>query len=416
MFVDRARIKVTGGHGGDGCCSFRREKFIPFGGPNGGDGGRGGDVVFRAESQLQSLLDVRFHAHWKGNAGMNGEGSDRHGKRGEPSYISVPVGTIIKRFETEEVLADLNEHGATFLAANGGKGGRGNPRFATRTNKAPHFAEKGEPGEESEFLLELKVMAEVGLVGLPNAGKSTFLAAVTSAQPKIADYPFTTLSPNLGVAPLSDHRTLMIADIPGIIEGASEGKGLGHDFLRHIERTRVLLFIIDLGDPDPEATRDTLLHELESYSPALLERPRFYALNKSDVTENRERFELLKDRFDRPYLISGYTGEGVEELVETLWETVDRLRNQVEEPEVEEGREYVFEAPFTIQKAPDGFVIEGKRIIQMVRMTDFGNEEAIRYFQIQLKKLGIMKALKRLGAVEGQTIHIGPVELVYIPD
>ena len=417
MFIDRVRIRVTGGGGGNGCCSFRREKYVPRGGPDGGDGGDGGDVVFVAESRLTSLLDLRYHHHIKAERGVHGRGSDQHGRRGQETLVSVPLGTILRDFETGELIADLVEEGQRFVAARGGKGGRSNARFATSTRKAPRFSELGEPGEEREYLVELKLIAEAGLVGLPNAGKSTLLAAATQATPKIADYPFTTLSPNLGVAVLPGHRTLTLADIPGIIEGAAEGKGLGHDFLRHIERTKVLIVLIDLGDPDPAATRDTLEQELLQHSDAFADRPRIYALNKADVTENRERCEELRALFGDVHCISAVTGEGVSELMERAWEEVQRERErEAGLPEIADTQDYVYEAPFAVEQQGDAFVVTGKRVLRAVRMTDFSNEEGVRHLQRRLQKMGLFKALERLGAQRGQTIVIGDVELEYEPD
>jgi len=418
MFIDRVRINVLGGGGGNGCCSFRREKYVPLGGPDGGDGGNGGDVYIVASSRMNSLLDLRYHPHWKGERGVHGKGSDMHGKSGADVEIAVPCGTTVLDAETDEPLADLVEEGDRFLAAKGGRGGKGNARFATSRQKAPHFAERGEPGEARVFQLELKLIAEVGLVGLPNAGKSTFLSRVSAARPKIADYPFTTLAPNLGVVDMGQFRTLTVADIPGIIEGAAEGKGLGLDFLRHIERNRVLLFLIDLGEEDPAAVRDVLIHEIEQYSEILAGRPRVYALNKADVTENREKFEAVKAQFESPHLISGVTGEGVAELLETLWAAVERARKEEEarEPEPEPEREYTYEAPFTLHETPGGFRVEGVRVLRTVQMTDFENPEAVRHLQKSLKKMGLFSALKRMGAKEGQTILIGDVELEYQPE
>lgn len=417
MFVDRARIKVTAGAGGNGCCSFRKEKYVPRGGPNGGDGGNGGDVIFVADARLTSMLDLRHHAHWQSERGQHGMGSDCHGKTGATALISVPLGTLVRDFNTNELLADLVTEGQRFVAAKGGRGGRGNARFMSSKHKAPKFAELGDPGEEREYLLELKVIAEVGFVGLPNAGKSTLLAAVSAAHPKIDSYPFTTLSPNLGVARLSGYRTLTFADIPGIIEGAADGKGLGHDFLRHIERTKVLVFLIDLGDEDPIKTRDVLENELAQYSGAFDNRPRFYALNKADVTENRERFDAIRGEFDAPLLISGVTGEGVPELLETLWAEVDRIRKEIDaEPPPVQEREYTYEAPYTIHLEGEGFRIEGKRVEQVVRMTNFENDFAVRHLQKTLQQMGIFNALRRMGAQEGQAIAIGDTELEYHAD
>jgi len=437
MLVDRVRIKVTGGGGGDGCCSFRREKYVPRGGPNGGDGGNGGDVYFEAQAHCPSLINLRYHAHWKGERGVHGQGSNCHGKRGAPQIIPVPPGTLVRDFHDANreigvpgggvpgtLRADLVEEGQRFLAARGGKGGRGNARFASATNKAPRFAELGEPGENAEYLLELKLIAEVGIVGLPNAGKSTFLSVVSNAEPKIADYPFTTLSPNLGIAELSDFRTLTFADIPGIIEGAAEGKGLGHDFLRHIERTKVLLFVVDLGDPEPAQTLATLENELASHSAAFAGRPRVIALNKADIPENRARFKKVARKAaikklafpDSPFLISAATGEGVDPLVEHLWGIVDRLRRAPAETEEAVEADYTFKAPYLIHRTATGFRIEGARVRQAVSMTNFENDEAVRHLHHQLTRMGVFKALKRMGAEPGQAICIEDAEFEYHPD
>lgn len=419
MFVDRVRVKVRSGGGGNGCCSFRREAFVPRGGPNGGDGGRGGNIYFRATDRLTTLIDMRYHSNWAGKRGAHGQGKNRTGRNGEDLYLEVPLGTLIHDFETEEVLADLTEEGQEFLAARGGQGGRGNARFVTSTNRVPRFAEKGEPGEEREYILELKLIAEVGLVGLPNAGKSTFLRAVSGARPKVGDYPFTTLSPNLGVAELSGHRMLTLADIPGIIEGAAQGKGLGHDFLRHIERTRALVFLIDLGDEDPLATVAVLESELTQYNPTLAHRPRAYAFNKADIPENQERFETLKEEFSQDcFLISAATGEGVKPLLEKLWHLVEQMRVEEEEAAAEAEkelpeREYVFEAPFEIQKLKGGFRVTGEKVLRTVLMTDFENEEAIVHMQRRLDKLGVFRALKRMNAQPGDTVFIGDHEMEY---
>jgi GTP-binding protein len=331
----------------------------------------------------------------------------------------VPPGTLVRDRNRETVVADLVREGQRLLAGRGGRGGKGNARFATSTQRAPRFAELGEPGEDAEYVLELKLIAEVGLVGLPNAGKSTLLSAVSAATPKIADYPFTTLSPNLGVAALSDYRTLTIADIPGIIEGAAAGKGLGHDFLRHIERTKVLLFLIDLGDEDPSKTRGVLESELSEHSPVFVDRPRVFALNKADQPDNRARFEAVAAAFPQAFRISALTGDGVPELVEHLWTLVDRLRRGEVETGVDGGvaeAQYAYEPPYTIERTPSGFHIDGKAVIRAVRMTDFENEEAVRHLQRKLEHMGVFKTLKRMGAARGQSILIGDVELEYQPD
>ncbi|HDP35469.1 MAG TPA: GTPase ObgE [Candidatus Hydrogenedentes bacterium] len=419
MFVDQVRIKVTSGAGGNGCCSFRREAYVPLGGPNGGDGGNGGNVYFVATARLGTLLDLRFHAHWVGKRGIHGQGKNRHGKNGADTYIEVPLGTAIHDYETGDTLADLTEEGETWLAARGGRGGRGNARFATATNRAPRFAEKGEPGEEKEYLLELKLIADVGLVGLPNAGKSTLLSVVSAAKPKIGDYPFTTLAPNLGVAILSDHRTLTVADIPGIIEGAAEGKGLGHEFLRHIERTRALLFLVDLGDDDPVASVHVLENELAQYSGTLASRPRRYVFNKADIPECRSRYEQIEACLPQPaHCISAATGEGTRPLLEALWQTVEAVRKAEQEAEtaakaIAPQREYAFTPPFEIKTTAAGFRITGDKPMQAVAMTDFENEEAVSHLQRRLEKMGVFKALKRMGARTGQPIFIGDYEMDY---
>jgi GTP-binding protein len=419
MFVDRVRVKVKSGGGGNGCCSFRREAFVPRGGPNGGDGGSGGNIYFRATSRLTTLVDMRYHPNWVGKRGAHGQGKNCTGKDGVDLYLEVPCGTLVQAFESGEVLVDLTEDGQEFLAARGGQGGRGNARFVTSTNRVPRFAEKGEPGEEREYILELKVIAEVGLVGLPNAGKSTFLTAVSAARPKIGNYPFTTLSPNLGVAELSDHRILTIADIPGIIEGAAEGKGLGHDFLRHIERTRALVFVVDLGDEDPLETMNILQGELLQYNPELADRPRVYAFNKADLPENVERYEALKEHFpEESFLISAATGEGMRPLLEKLWQRVEQARQEEaemaeQEKELLPEREYVFEAPFEIERVTNGFRVTGEKVLRTIHMTDFENEEAVVHMQRRLDKLGVFRALKRMKAQQGDAVFIGDHEMEY---
>jgi len=418
MFIDHARIQVTAGAGGNGCTSFRREKFVPLGGPDGGDGGDGGDIVLHASSRFNSLNHLRYHRIWKGNRGVHGMGSNLHGKRADDVIIDVPVGTVVKDPETGEVIADLSTEGESCVVAKGGAGGRGNPRFAHSRNQAPRFAERGEPGEEKEVDLELKLIADVGVVGLPNAGKSTLLSHISAARPKIADYPFTTLAPNLGVVDIPGYRTLTVADIPGIIEGAAGGKGLGLEFLRHIERTKVLLFMIDPTFEDPETTLDTLESELAQHSDAFADRPRVIAYNKADLPDARESYKNRPAALRDAHLISAATGEGMGALLEALWDAVQRAKTEAaaaEQPEVSY-KEHTFEPPFSIERADDGFAVAGKKVTRLVRMTDFSNEEAIRHLDRTLKKMGLFKALRKLGAEPGQTIHINDVELEYQPE
>jgi GTP-binding protein len=417
MFIDHARIHVTAGGGGNGCVSFRREKYVPLGGPDGGDGGDGGDIVLVATSRFNSLNHLRYHRIWKGHRGVHGMGSGCHGKRADDVIIEVPIGTVVKRPNSPEILADLSEDGARFVAARGGSGGRGNPRFASSKNQAPRFAERGEPGEEADIDLELKLIADIGIVGLPNAGKSTLLSRISAARPKIAEYPFTTLSPNLGVADLPGYRTLTVADIPGIIEGAAGGKGLGLDFLRHIERTKVLLILIDGAQDNPAQTVATLERELAEYSDAFAERPRVIAFNKADLPDARESFERRPSSLRDALLVSAVTGEGIDALLEALWSALERARAEELQAAPELSfREHTFEPPFTIEPADDGFAVAGRKVRRIVRMTDFSNDEAVRHLDATLKKMGLFRALRRMGAQDGVTIHIDGVELEYHPE
>jgi len=322
MFIDEAKIYVKAGDGGNGCMSFRREKFVPRGGPDGGDGGDGGDVVMEVDTNLNTLIAFRYRQHFKAGRGVHGQGAKKHGHRGEDVIIQVPPGTIVRDAETERVLADLSEPGDRVVIALGGKGGRGNARFATATNQAPRRADNGLPGEKLELKMELKLLADVGLVGFPNAGKSTLLSRVSSAHPKIADYPFTTLQPNLGIVGYGDMKSLVMADIPGIIEGAHEGRGLGFQFLRHIERTKVLLFLIESTSDDPHGDFEKLLDELGSFSPELLEKPRLIALTKTDILPHDSTPDM-PDLGVETVAISSVRGDGIDRLVYRLGEIVE---------------------------------------------------------------------------------------------
>ncbi len=334
MFIDYAKIHVQGGHGGSGCVSFRREKYVPKGGPDGGDGGDGGNVIVEADPNLATLLDYRYRKHFRAGRGQHGQGSNKHGRRGEDVIIRVPVGTIVRDADTGEVLADLVEPGQRVVVARGGRGGRGNARFATPTHQTPREWEPGEPGEERTLILELKLVADVGVVGLPNAGKSTLLSRVSAAHPKIADYPFTTLAPNLGVVKLDDERHFVMADIPGLIEGAHEGKGLGHQFLRHIQRTRVLLFLLEGPRGRYQEDLDTLLHELREFDPDLAQKPREVAISKADLLSDAEREEAKRLAEQSGWqVISAVTGEGVKDLLEILWNRLLRERQREMETE-----------------------------------------------------------------------------------
>lgn len=334
-FIDEAKIYIKSGDGGRGCVSFRREKYVPHGGPNGGDGGNGGDVVTIAKRNMSSLLDHRYQQHYRAKRGEHGRGKDQHGKNAEDLFIPVPLGTIIKEQETGDVLGDLTKDGETLVVAKGGKGGRGNARFITSTNQAPKNADPGGEGEEKTLLLELKLLADVGIIGFPNAGKSTLISRISAARPKIADYPFTTLVPNLGVVSYGDGGTFIVADIPGLIEGAHEGAGLGIQFLRHIERTKVLVHLIDLSpitDRDPVDDYEKMNNELKSYSEELYGRPQIVAANKIDITEAGERLrgleEYCKESGINLFPISSATGEGVEDLKWEIVKLLETLRSE----------------------------------------------------------------------------------------
>jgi GTPase len=337
-FVDEAKIHVKAGDGGNGCVSFRREKFIPRGGPNGGDGGKGGDVILQADAQLTTLLDLTYPKQLRAQKGNHGKGKDQTGKNGENLIIRVPAGTLVRDDQTEEVMQDLLFNGQQFVAAEGGRGGRGNARFATSTLRAPRHAEKGEKGQAYTLRLELKLLADVGLIGYPNVGKSTLLSRISSARPKIADYPFTTLVPNLGVVTPEEHRPFVVADIPGLIEGASKGAGLGLTFLRHVERTRLLIHLLDISEgPSRDAVKDfhALNQELKAYHSSLQKKTQLVALNKIDLPSVQERAKGIKNQFEKMghplHFISGQTGEGMEELMEAVSRALESISDQVHE-------------------------------------------------------------------------------------
>ncbi len=332
MFIDYAEINISAGKGGDGAVTFRREKYVPKGGPSGGNGGDGGNVILEAHHNLSTLLDFRYKKKYKADDGEIGGNSRKDGKNGKDIIIKVPVGTIVKDADSEKVLFDLNEDGMRVIAAEGGRGGKGNSNFATPTNQAPRYAETGKPGEERDIVLELKLIADIGLVGFPNAGKSTLISAISAARPKIADYPFTTLEPNLGIVQYKDYHSFTVADIPGIIEGAHQGKGLGLKFLRHIERTKVLVFLIDVTSEDYENDYKVLQNELKSYSKKLAQKPKLLVLSKSDLVEESEINKLLKKKIKRLenkfHIISAVTGTGIGKLLDLLWDMIEKEKNQ----------------------------------------------------------------------------------------
>ncbi len=337
-FVDKAKIHVKAGAGGNGCVAWRREKFVPLGGPAGGNGGKGGDVILKADSRMQTLMDFKYKIHFKAERGQHGSGSNKHGKAGEDLVIKVPVGTVVKDAETGEVIADLTKEGQEVVVAKGGKGGKGNAAFKTSTNQAPDYAEEGEKGEERWIELELKLLADVGIIGFPNAGKSTLISVLSNAKPKIADYPFTTLSPVLGVVKLDIGKSLVLADIPGLIEGASQGAGLGHEFLRHIERTKFLVHVIDISDfreREPLEAFEIINKEMEQYSPELTKKPQIVVGNKIDILSDKEEINRLKKAFEekgyRFIPVSLATKEGIDELKKALQEFYQMKEKELEE-------------------------------------------------------------------------------------
>ena len=413
MFIDKARIYVEAGNGGDGMSSFRREKFVEKGGPNGGNGGRGGNVILRADNSLNTLIDFRYKRKFIAKRGDNGGVSNMTGHRGEDVIIKVPLGTVVRDDETNIMIADLTEDGQEFVAAKGGRGGKGNACYATSTKRAPTFAEKGEPGTKGWLRLELKLLADVGLVGYPSVGKSSIISRVSAAKPEIAAYHFTTLTPVLGVVRLSEEQSFVLADIPGLIEGAAEGVGLGHDFLRHIERTKVLLHVVDVSGcegRDPIEDFEKINHELEAYSARLARRKQLVVANKMDLPDSADNFVILKEYVEEKGYeimpVSAVTGEGLQEL---MWKAYEMARQYVAEPEeeigvVEEGDPDSFEI---IRGAEDAdFEVKGKNIERLVAMTNFDNAEALYRFQLIWKRLKIEEALLEAGIQEGQTVRI----------
>jgi GTP-binding protein len=404
-FVDEVQVNVKGGDGGAGAISFRREPHVPKGGPDGGDGGAGGDVVLAADRNTASLLAFRDHPHRKAESGKHGSGSKRHGARGKDLVVPVPEGTVVKA-RSGEVLADLVQHGDRLVAAKGGRGGRGNARFLSNARRAPGFAEQGEYGEELWLKLEVKLLADAALVGFPNAGKSTLISSVSAAKPKIADYPFTTLEPNLGVVRFRDHE-FVLADIPGLVEGAAQGRGLGHQFLRHVERARVLVLLLDLASIEghsPDEQEAVLLAELEQYQPELLDRPRLVVGNKADVAD--DSFAGLR--------ISAVTRAGLDEFLGRVGSLVDAARAEApKEPGIVVLRPE--ETGFSISRDDDGgWRVNGRAAERVVAMADLTNLEALAYVQERFRRMGVERALRRAGAREGDLVRVGDVELEYV--
>ena len=426
MFVDELELFVRGGRGGNGVVSFRREKYVPKGGPDGGDGGDGGSVYLWADPSKQSFLDLRYKKSLKAADGGHGRGKDRHGAAGADLFVPVPLGTVV-RDSDKNIIADLTTPKQEALVAAGGKGGKGNARFATSRRRVPRIAEKGLPGDEQNIFLELKLMAQVGLVGFPNAGKSTLLGRITEARPKVASYPFTTLTPNLGVVKVDDSSSLVVADLPGLIEGAHEGAGLGHRFLRHVERNLLLLFLIDLSpdaNPGPVQAYKLLQGELESFSSDLASYPRVVVGNKIDLTDSEEQVKALQEAIRQDegdetaiFAISAVTGEGIEKLLRFLFNRVTTLAEEKAASDIEADTVLTAaqskQRPLHVSKQDDLFIVTGTEIEKMAAKTDFESEEALLRFQNYCRRSGLDRQLKKMGIKEGDTVRVGNEEFYY---
>ena len=417
MFTDYVKITIKSGNGGDGAVTFRREKYVAAGGPDGGDGGRGGNIYFRVDPNANTLIDFRYTKKFKAQNGENGSGANKYGKAGEDLYIDVPIGTVIKDAETGKIVADLSKQGQVELVLKGGRGGKGNSHFATATRQVPRFAEAGEDGEEKEVILELKLLADVGLLGFPNVGKSTFLSRVTDAKPKIANYHFTTLEPNLGVVKAKNGESFVIADIPGLIEGASEGTGLGIQFLRHVERTRLLLHVIDVSrieGRNPVEDYETINEELKKYSEKLSKKKQIIVANKIDIMQDdsglKELEKMEKKENLELFKISGATGEGIKELLDRVSYV---LKTLPKEEIVEETEKVVYtlddeneKQEFSVRKEGNTFIVEGKAVNRLMGRINVDDNESMYYFQKKLKELGIEAELKKQGICEGDYVKM----------
>ncbi len=415
MFIDRARVYVKGGDGGNGMSSFRREKYVPNGGPSGGDGGKGADVILVADKNVNTLMDFRYKRMFRAEAGENGMSANKHGRGRDPLYIKVPMGTVVKDEESGKVYCDLTQDGQEFLIAKGGRGGRGNARFQTAANRAPTFSEMGEPGEEHWLQLELKVLADVGLLGYPSVGKSSIIRKVSAARPDVAAYHFTTLTPVLGVVSLPGDRNFVMADIPGLIDGAAEGVGLGHNFLRHVERSNILLHILDVSGMegrDPKDDFDAINRELAKYSPTLAKKKQIVVLNKIDLVQDDTRIpevtKYFEDKGYEVFAVNALTGQGLPELMERAYYYVE---NYEPEPEASDDA-VVYEAKedveFVITRGDDAsFTITGKRIERLVAMTNFSDDQSVRRFQKIWRYMELDDRLREKGCQEGDEVHIG---------
>ena len=424
MFIDKAKIFIKAGKGGNGAISFRREKYVAAGGPDGGDGGRGGNVVFRVELGMTTLMDFKYKRKYAAQNGEDGQRRRRKGRSGDDIIIKVPQGTIVRDAESNRIIADLSTPDKDYVLAKGGNGGWGNDHFATAVRQTPNFAKNGQPGDEREIFLELKLLADVGLVGFPNVGKSTILSRTTKADPKIANYHFTTLEPNLGVVDLGDHRSFVLADIPGIIEGASEGVGLGHEFLRHIERTRILIHVVDVSSIEgrnPIEDFDIINSELSKYDMALEERPQIIAANKTDIIQDEEAYNEflaeMKKRGYEVYPVSAATGAGVDELMQKVYEELSKLPPiQIFEPEmdIDEVEFDMTDEGFSIRRENEYFIVEGSWIEAVGGSVNFSDNESLAYFQRALINKGVIEELVNMGIEEGQIVKIGDLEFEFV--
>ena len=414
MFIDEVKLEVIAGSGGDGCTAFRREKYVAMGGPFGGDGGRGSNIIFKVDTGLHTLIDLRYMKRIKGKKGENGTGKNMNGKDAEDVIIKVPQGTVISDFDTNLVIADLKDKDSEFIVAKGGRGGYGNTHFKTLSNPAPNFSENGEPGEEKTLKLELKLLADVGLVGLPSVGKSTIISKVTNAKPKIADYHFTTLTPNLGVVKTRDNRSFVMADLPGLIEGASNGLGLGDKFLRHIERTKVIAHVVDMGSTegrDPYEDFILINKELEKFSKKLIKKPMIVIANKMDMPNSKDNLEKFKKKVDLDiYPIKAITNDGLEPVIAKLADLVENVEDIPLYDETEYLSHVLYkyeeEKPFTIEKINNEFIVKGKKVEKMFKMANFQSSEGIERFLHTLKKMGVEEELEKMGIEEGNIVKI----------
>jgi GTP-binding protein len=423
MFYDYAKINVKAGDGGNGIVAFRREKYVPYGGPAGGDGGNGGSIILEADEGLRTLVDFRYNTHYKAERGQHGQGKNQHGKTGRDKILKVPVGTVVKDAETQRIIADLTRAGQRIVVAQGGKGGRGNSRFVSSTHRVPTLAENGDPGEERWIILELKLLADVGLVGFPNVGKSTIISRVSAAKPKIADYHFTTITPNLGVVRVDAGRSFVMADIPGLIEGAAEGAGLGHRFLRHTERTKVLVHVLDISGSEgrnPLEDFHIVNKELEKYSHYLMKRPMVIVANKIDLPGAENNLKLINNELTEYeiFSVSAVTGEGLESLIYRLADILDQAEEQEVLPMIEEEQlrmVKVEEKPkFNIENENGIFTVSGPEIDKHWARTNFDNEQAVNRFLQILDAMGVIKALREQGAKDGDVIRIKNLEFDFV--